>query len=392
MPVADLESVAVTAARARPAQLIRPLQPAAASATGSSRHSAAPLADPSLPPVVVVPDAEMPLPDVMAALQRLPRQVYMLLMPPLEQMAQLRSVSALADLFCAAVHSTVPAGPLVVAGIGAGGVVAHEMAVQLQKAGQQVRCWLGCVWPASMLMKWCCVCPAQCHTNPSTVRRKKKAVTKALFSQQSSAGAVLCRAVQVPVLLLLENAPLREAAAAVSQPWFRLYPFLSTWRSDVDMEAWCHTTKGLAAHPQGFQRQLDAIAALRPEHVPATHWSMLVEDRLRQAARSGYQWEELLSSWVALYCKIAQQQQVSAAARAEAAKQRQGSQEAAGSQAEAAARQLPEFDAFLLHMFALEADPQAQLDYVAEFKPAAMSEGNWDTEVGKVRSNNTTMW
>lgn len=140
MPVADLESVAVTAARARPAQLIRPLQPAAASAAGSSRYSAAPLADPSLPPVVVVPDAEVPLPDVMAALQRLPRQVYMLLMPPLKQMAQLRSVSALAELFCAAVRSTVLAGPLVVAGIGAGGVVAHEMAVQLQKAGQQVCC------------------------------------------------------------------------------------------------------------------------------------------------------------------------------------------------------------------------------------------------------------
>lgn len=193
------------------------------------------------------------------------------------------------------------------------------------------------------------------------------------------------------MLLLLENAPLREAADAVSQPWFKLYPFLSTWRSDVDMDAWCHTTKGLAAHPQGFQRQLDAIAALRPEHVPAAHWSMLVEDRLRQATRSGYQWEELLSSWVALYCKIAQQQQLSAAASAEAAKQRQGPQEAAGSQAEAEARQLPEFDAFLLHMFALEADPQAQLDYVAEFRPAAMSEANWDTEVGKVRSKHSTI-
>jgi thioesterase domain-containing protein len=88
--------------------------------------------------VVLVPDAEMPLPDVMAALQRLPRQVYMLLMPPMKQMAQLRTVASLADLFCAAIRSTVPPGPLVLAGIGAGGVVAHEMAVQLQQAGHQV--------------------------------------------------------------------------------------------------------------------------------------------------------------------------------------------------------------------------------------------------------------
>lgn len=142
MPVADLEEVAVTAARARPAQLIRPLQPApaaTAAASGSSRYSPAPLVDPSLPPVVLVPDAEVPLPDIVAALQRLSRQVYVLLMPPMKQMAQLRTVASLADLFCQAIRSTVPPGPLVLAGVGAGGVVAHEMAVQMQRAGHQVR-------------------------------------------------------------------------------------------------------------------------------------------------------------------------------------------------------------------------------------------------------------
>lgn len=153
MPVADLETVAVTASRARPAQLIRHLQPAGASAaSGSRRHyspttPAAPLPDPSLPSVVVVPDAEMPLPDIMAALQRLPRHVYMLLMPPMKQMAQLRTVASLASLFCAAIRSTVPPGPLVIAGVGAGSVVAHEMAVQLQRAGGQVRAMVGvAVW------------------------------------------------------------------------------------------------------------------------------------------------------------------------------------------------------------------------------------------------------
>lgn len=135
---------------------------------------------------------------------------------------------------------------------------------------------------------------------------------------------------------------------------------------------------------QGFQRQLDAIAALRPEHVSATHWGMLVEDRLRQALRSGYQWEELLSSWVALYCKIAQHLQAAAATAAEHGSSAVGA-DGCAEQAAAAERQLPEFDAFLLHMFALEADSQAQLDFVAEFKPPAMSQANWDTEVGKVR-------
>lgn len=202
---------------------------------------------------------------------------------------------------------------------------------------------------------------------------------------------------QVPVLLLLENSPLREAADVVCQPWFKLYHFIGTWRSDLDLDAWAHSTKGLAAHPQGFQRQLDAIAALRPEHVAPTYWDMLVQDRLRQAVRSGYHWEELLSSWVALYCKIAQVMQAAAATATAAAGRTDAgaglgvaddSEGAAGvaGVAAAAVPELPEFDAFLLHMFALEADPQVQLDYVAEFRPPSMSLGNWDTEIGKVRS------
>jgi thioesterase domain-containing protein len=80
----------------------------------------------------------MHLPDVTTALQRLPHAVFTLLMPPMKQMAQLRSVEALAQLFVAAIHTRVPTGPVVIAGIGAGGVVAHEIAVQLQRAGRQV--------------------------------------------------------------------------------------------------------------------------------------------------------------------------------------------------------------------------------------------------------------
>jgi hypothetical protein len=129
LPVADLEEVSTTAARARPSQIIRSLPPAQGV-----------LIDTSLPPVVLVPDAEMPLPHIMAAVQWLQRQVYLLLMPPQKHLAQLRCVPALASLFVAAVRTRVPAGQtLVLSGIGAGGVVAHEMAVQLQRAGEQVR-------------------------------------------------------------------------------------------------------------------------------------------------------------------------------------------------------------------------------------------------------------
>ena len=95
-----------------------------------------PLPDASLTPLVVVPGAEMPLPHLTAALEQMGRCVYVLAMPPQKQMAQLRSVPALAALWVAAVRTRVPAGvPVLLAGIGAGGVVAHEMAVQLQLAG-----------------------------------------------------------------------------------------------------------------------------------------------------------------------------------------------------------------------------------------------------------------
>lgn len=137
LPVADLEQVSATAARARPAQLIRQLW---LQATGAGGSVSRPLPDASLTPLVVVPDAEMPLPHLTAALEQMGCCVYVLAMPPQKQMAQLRSVPALAALWVAAVRTRVPAGvPVLLAGIGAGGVVAHEMAVQLQLAGEQVR-------------------------------------------------------------------------------------------------------------------------------------------------------------------------------------------------------------------------------------------------------------
>eukprot|EP00878_Enallax_costatus_P038093 GHUV01043246.1.p1 GENE.GHUV01043246.1~~GHUV01043246.1.p1 ORF type:complete len:215 (+),score=63.21 GHUV01043246.1:59-703(+) len=129
LPQADFDQVSATAARARPAQLVKPLQPAPDQAA---------LVDPSLPAVVLVPDAEMSLTHILPAMQRLQHQVYLLLMPPQKHLAQLRSVDALASLWCASVRSRVPSGPVILAGVGPGGVVAHEMAVQLQCSGTEV--------------------------------------------------------------------------------------------------------------------------------------------------------------------------------------------------------------------------------------------------------------
>lgn len=130
LPQVDLDQVSNSATRARPAQLIRQLPPVGGQA---------PLTDHSLPPLFLVPDAEMFLPDIMSALQHMQRQVYLLSMPPQKHMAQLRSVEMLASLWCSAIRSKATSGPVVVAGIGTGGVIAHEIAVQLQRSGVQVR-------------------------------------------------------------------------------------------------------------------------------------------------------------------------------------------------------------------------------------------------------------
>jgi hypothetical protein len=195
---------------------------------------------------------------------------------------------------------------------------------------------------------------------------------------------------QVPVLLLLENGPMREAADLVQQPWFKLYHFLASWRPDVDMVGWANATKGLAAHPQAFERQLDAVAALCPAHMPASSWDMLVEEQLRSRVRSGYAWEELLISWVAMYCLVTQPAMAAATAAATEAPGGAGTSAAAaaagpGLGEEAGPQHLPELDEFMLQMYALEGDPAAQLDALALYKPRAMSGPDWDRAVGKVR-------
>lgn len=124
----------------------------------------------------------------------------------------------------------------------------------------------------------------------------------------------------------------------------------------------------LAAHPRSFERQLDAIAALCPPDMAASQWDLMIEEQLRVSVRSGYQWEELVSSWTAMYCLLHELwlRQLSAGGGVHG-------------------EQLPALDDFLLEMYVLEDEPNAQLDALASYKPAGITIQDWDREVGKVR-------
>lgn len=246
LPQADLDQVSATAARARPAQLIKPCQPALDQAL---------LVDPSLPPVVLVPDAEMCLTHILPAMQRLQQQVYLLLMPPQKQLAQLRSVDALASLWCASVRSRIPSGPVVLAGVGPAGVVAHEMAVQLQRSGTEV----GTKIPASVLAGML-QCLLRLMVLPSC------GAIHILYTQYADSPV---SHLQVPVLLLLENGPLRETADLCSQPWFKLHEFLAGWRPDVDMSVWSGNAKSLSGRTCCSSNML--VHSLQAQ----MHWALL---------------------------------------------------------------------------------------------------------------------
>lgn len=135
---------------------------------------------------------------------------------------------------------------------------------------------------------------------------------------------------------------------------------------------------------------------------------------IRQTARGGYAWEEMLASWVALRALALQ----AAAEAAEGAEQTAVAQEGAAAAAEGAAaaaaddaterpaadgrdgegaagalpvgadapgQAVPPLDVWLLDLFEREDDSEAQLDYVARFRPAAVAVEEWDRRVSKVR-------
>jgi hypothetical protein len=172
LPVADLEQIAAaggaaTAAPLRPAHLLRPISrggpvpapglsvaprglPPPSPGLLRSASGLPPASFPGLLPLIIVPDADASMQELAAALATLPRRVFAADLPPRRHLAQLRSVAALAAVLVQGVAAAVGPGPYAVAGVGAGGVIAHELAAQLQRAGQQVRGWVGigrcCTW------------------------------------------------------------------------------------------------------------------------------------------------------------------------------------------------------------------------------------------------------
>lgn len=91
----------------------------------------------------MVPGADASLGDLLEALEKLPRGCYVLDLPPRRHLAKMRTPAALAGVLAQAVLAAAPGvaggGAVAVAGVGLGGVVAHELAVQLTRAGVQVR-------------------------------------------------------------------------------------------------------------------------------------------------------------------------------------------------------------------------------------------------------------
>lgn len=103
--------------------------------------------------------------------------------------------------------------------------------------------------------------------------------------------------------------------------------------------------------------------------------------------RSGYHWEEVLVSWVALHGLIQQH-----AARAgmlvgslhDPALYGESSSAASESSNGLAKSGVPALHSFLLQLFGMEEDPVAQLDYIAEFKPAQVPVEDWNRHVTEV--------
>lgn len=132
--------------------------------------------------------------------------------------------------------------------------------------------------------------------------------------------------------------------------------------------------------------------------------------RLLETARGGHQWEETLSTWVALHAFTVRCQRIYAPTASPQPLQQQpgsppgspgaiggssGRQSSAGGAGE---RQfgvppglprlvapVPGLEVFLLDLFSMEGDAESQLDYLARHRPPAMGQGDWDRGVSQVR-------
>jgi thioesterase domain-containing protein len=196
--------------------------------------------------------------EVDAWVTQLSAPVFYLQLPPQWHCEQLPALPDLARLLHTALRAAVRCGPYVVAGVGLGGVLAHELAVQ--------------------------VCQAGCGG-------------------------------EVVELVMIESAALRRAWEAAAQPWLQLYWWVAGWRPDLDMAAEYASVGRTLGSRGGHQSQLDYIASLCPAGYPRDVWEGEAEQRTRAAAArcSGGgdttasdvpdcgDWRETVYSWCCLY-------------------------------------------------------------------------------------------
>lgn len=84
---------------------------------------------------------------------------------------------------------------------------------------------------------------------------------------------------------MLEDGALREAAEVTEQPWFRLHHLLAAACPSADLAAFAARCRLLAAAPAGFERQLEAAAAMVPPGASRAEWDAAVEARCAAGAR-----------------------------------------------------------------------------------------------------------
>ncbi|GIL68025.1 hypothetical protein Vafri_21302, partial [Volvox africanus] len=206
------------------------------------------------------------------------------------------------------------------------------------------------------------------------------------------------------VLLLLEDPRLRRCCEVASQPWFQLRDWVAGWRPDLDLTEFAMV--GRLLEEQGHSAQMDYVGGLAPPGVSRAEWDLLAEEQARSAnGRVGYGWEEMQYSWTVLYGMVEALHDkhcprrdggghASAAITTTTTTAYSGgggsggggssssTVGASGAAAVAEFSALPAWEAFLLDLYALMERPEAQLEYLVRYRPAAfIDEMSWDTTV-----------
>lgn len=119
----------------------------------------------------------------------------------------------------------------------------------------------------------------------------------------------------------------------------------------------------------------------------------MLDEQLSESARSGSRWEQLLANWTALFGLAAAAHRAypqltpapaAAPSPAGADAAALASTPAAAAAASASASPALDLGSFLLDMWAVEDEPELQVEALAAYKPAGMPVAAWDVRVNEV--------